>query len=172
MAIREQSLRDLGLEKYIKNEDWHHDLMSWQMLGMLIGGIVFGVFGDKMGRVATLFGSILTYSIANIMNAFVDTFIFYAMWRFIAGFGLAGELGGCISLVTETLSPERRGYGTTIVAGIGLMGAVDGGLLAEVVSWRMNFIIGGVLGLCLLIMRVSVKESGMFNKAKGQDAEI
>lgn len=169
MAIREQSLRDLGLEDLIKNGDWYHDLMSWQMFGMLIGGIVFGIFGDRMGRLTTLFGSILLYSIANLANSFVDTFVPYAIWRFVAGFGLAGELGGCISLVSETLSKERRGYGTTLVATIGVFGAVVGGLLAEVVSWRTNLRIGGGLGLCLLIMRVSVRESGMYNRAKEQD---
>lgn len=136
------------------------------MFGMVIGGIVFGSFGDKMGRLATLFGSILTYSIANLANSFVDNFWPYAFWRLIAGFGLAGELGGCISLVSETLSAERRGYGTTLVAAVGVFGAVFGGLLAEVVSWRNNLRIGGILGLLLLIMRVSVRESGMYNKAK------
>jgi MFS family permease len=107
MAVREQSLRDIGLEHLIKNGDWYHDLMSWQMTGMLLGGILFGIFGDRMGRLATLFGSILLYSVANIANSFVDNFAPYAIWRFIAGIGLAGELGGCISLVSETLSRER-----------------------------------------------------------------
>ena len=169
MAIREQSLRDIGLKDLIRNGEWYHDLMSWQMTGMIIGGVVFGIFGDKMGRLNTLFGSILVYSIANIANSFVDTFVPYAIWRFVAGFGLAGELGGCISLVSETLSRERRGYGTTLVATIGVFGAVVGGILAEVVSWRNNLRIGGVLGLILLIMRISVKESKMFNKAKEAD---
>ena len=169
MAVREQSLKDIGLEYLIKNGDWYHDLMSWQMTGMLIGGIFFGVFGDRMGRLATLFGSILLYSIANIANSFIDSFWPYAIWRFIAGLGLAGELGGCISLVSEILSKECRGYGTTLVATIGVSGAVIGGILAEVVSWRTNYIIGGCLGLCLLIMRISVKESGMFHNARATD---
>ncbi|TNV78767.1 hypothetical protein FGO68_gene16149 [Halteria grandinella] len=166
MAIREQSLRDLGLEDLIRNGEWYHDLMSWQMVGMIIGGIVFGVFGDKMGRLATLFGSILIYSIANVANSFVDTFWPYAIWRLIAGFGLSGELGGCISLVAETLSKERRGFGTTLVAAVGVFGAVVGALLAEVVTWRTNLRIGGGLGFILLIMRISVSESGMFHRAK------
>jgi len=166
MAIREQSLRDIGLGDLIKHGEWYHDLMSWQMVGMIIGGVVFGVFGDRMGRLATLFGSILLYSVANLANSFVDTFVPYAIWRFIAGFGLAGELGGCLTLVSETLSKERRGYGTTMVATIGVFGAVVGGLLAEVVSWRNNLRIGGVLGLVLLVMRVSVRESKMFNRTK------
>ena len=166
MAIREQSLRDIGLGYLIKNGEWYHDLMSWQMTGMIIGGVVFGVFGDRMGRLATLFGSILLYSVANLANSFVDNFAPYAFWRFVAGFGLAGELGGCLTLVSETLSKERRGYGTTLVATIGVFGAVVGGLLAEVVTWRTNLRIGGILGLVLLIMRVSVRESRMFNRTK------
>ncbi len=166
MNVREQSLNELGLGYIIKNGDWYHDLLSWQMTGMLLGGIFFGIFGDRMGRKATLFGSILLYSIANLANSFVDSFAPYAFWRFIAGVGLAGELGGCIALVTETLSAERRGYGTAAVATIGLFGAVVGGLLAEVVTWRTNYRIGGGMGLCLLILRSGVKESKMFTKAK------
>jgi MFS transporter, putative metabolite:H+ symporter len=166
MAVREQSLRDLGLEHLIKGGDWYHDLMSWQMTGMLIGGIMFGIFGDRMGRLASLFGSILLYSIANLANSFIESFGAYAVWRFIAGVGLAGELGGCISLVTETLSKERRGYGTAFVATIGLFGAVVGGILAEIVTWRTNYRIGGGLGLALLAMRIGVRESGMYNNAK------
>jgi MFS transporter, putative metabolite:H+ symporter len=166
MNVREQSLKDIGLEYIIKNGDWYHDLMSWQMTGMLLGGIFFGIFGDKMGRKATLFGSILLYSVANLANSFIDSFGPYAFWRFIAGVGLAGELGGCISLVTETLSKERRGYGTALVATIGVFGAVVGGLLAEIVMWRTNYRIGGGLGLCLLILRSNVKESKMFSDTK------
>jgi len=170
MTVREQSLRDLGLGHLIKGGQWYHDLMSWQMAGMLLGGIFFGILGDKMGRLATLFGSILLYSVANIANGFVDTFEAYAAWRFIAGIGLAGELGGCIALVSESLSKERRGYGTALVATVGVFGAVVAGLMAEVVTWRTNFFIGGGLGLALLAMRVGVSESGMFNQAKAEQA--
>ena len=170
MNVREQSLKDIGLEYIIRNGDWYHDLMSWQMTGMLLGGIFFGIFGDRMGRKATLFGSILMYSIANIANSLIDSFFPYAIWRFIAGVGLAGELGGCIALVTETLSAERRGYGTAVVATIGVFGAVVGGLLAEIVTWRTNYRIGGAMGICLLILRSGVQESKMFNKAKESDS--
>ena len=136
--------------------------MSWQMTGMIIGGVVFGVFGDRMGRLTTLFGSILIYSVANIANSFVHSFWPYAIWRFVAGFGLSGELGGCIALVSETLSKERRGYGTAMVTTIGIFGAVVGGIMAEVVSWRANYQIGGAMGLALLLMRIGVQESGMY----------
>ena len=108
MTVREQSLKDLGLGHLITGGQWYHDLMSWQMAGMLLGGIFFGILGDRMGRLTTLFGSILLYSLANIANGFVNSFEAYATWRFIAGIGLAGELGGCIALVSESLSKERR----------------------------------------------------------------
>jgi MFS transporter, putative metabolite:H+ symporter len=127
LNVREQSLRDLNLSHIIKGGEWYEDLMSWQMTGMILGGVVFGIFGDKMGRLTTLFGSILIYSVANIANSFVNGFWGYAVWRFIAGFGLSGELGGCITLVSETLSKERRGYGTALVTTIGILGAVAGG---------------------------------------------
>ncbi|MEY3949705.1 MAG: hypothetical protein RJB43_1060 [Verrucomicrobiota bacterium] len=166
MTVREQSLKDLGLGHLITGGQWYHDLMSWQMAGMLLGGIFFGILGDRMGRLTTLFGSILLYSLANIANGFVNSFEAYATWRFIAGIGLAGELGGCIALVSESLSKERRGYGTALVATVGVFGAVVAGLMAEVVTWRTNFFIGGGLGLALLAMRVGVRESGMFNHAK------
>jgi len=144
--------------------------MSWQMTGMIIGGIVFGVFGDRLGRLTTLFGSILIYSVANIANSFIDTFAAYAFWRFVAGFGLAGELGGCISLISETLSKERRGYGTALITAIGILGPVFGGIMAYVVSWRANFQIGGAMGLILLLMRIGVHESKMYHAAKEADS--
>ena len=170
MTVREQSLKDLGLGHLITGGQWYHDLMSWQMAGMLLGGIFFGILGDRMGRLTTLFGSILLYSLANIANGFVNSFEAYATWRFIAGIGLAGELGGCIALVSESLSKERRGYGTALVATVGVFGAVVAGLMAEVVTWRTNFFIGGGLGLALLAMRVGVRESGMFNQAKESES--
>ncbi|MFZ9201054.1 MAG: MFS transporter [Opitutales bacterium] len=166
MTVRVQSLRDLGLEHLIKGGAWYQDLLSWQMAGMLIGGILFGVLGDRLGRLATLFGSILLYSLANLANAYVNSFESYAALRLISGIGLAGELGGCIALVSETLSRERRGYGTALVAAVGVLGAVAAGLMAEVVHWRTNYIIGGVLGLSLLALRVGVRESVLFEKGR------
>jgi putative MFS transporter len=136
------------------------------MLGMLIGGIAFGILGDRLGRVALLFSSILLYSVANIANGFVHSVEAYAVWRFIAGFGLAGELGGGITLVSEVLSKEARGYGTMIVATVGVFGAVVGGLVAGLVHWRTAYFIGGGLGLLLLILRMSVAESGMFRQLR------
>src|ERR1035438_4846410 len=137
-------------------------LLNLQMLGMLAGGIFFGILGDRVGRVALLFGSILLYSVANIANGFVHSIEAYAVWRFIAGFGLAGELGGGITLVTEVLPQKLRGYGTTVIATVGVFGAVIGGLVAGHVHWRTAYFIGGGLGLLLLVLRVGVVESGMF----------
>jgi MFS transporter, putative metabolite:H+ symporter len=148
-------------------------LLNLQMIGMLAGGIFFGILGDRVGRVALLFGSILLYSVANIANGFVQSSIeAYALWRFIAGFGLAGELGGGITLVTEVLPKELRGYGTTVVSTVGVFGAVIGGLVAQKVNWHMAYFIGGGLGLVLLVLRLSVAESHMFRKIKTGPADI
>lgn len=142
------------------------NLLNTQMIGMLVGGIVWGILGDKKGRLSVLFGTILLYSLANIANGFVQTINQYYVWRFIAGLGLAGELGIGITLVAEVMSKENRGYGTTIVSGIGIFGAVAGFLVADLFDWRMAYFVGGGLGLLLLVMRVSVFESGMYSKLK------
>ena len=148
-------------------------LLNTQMLGMLLGGIFFGILGDRLGRVALLFGSILLYSVANIANGMVHTSIdAYVVWRFIAGFGLAGELGGGITLVTEVLPRELRGYGTTLISTVGVFGAVIGGLVAQKVDWHTAYFIGGGLGLVLLVLRMSVAESGMFRHRGARSSMI
>lgn len=143
-------------------------LINAQMVGLLIGGILWGIMGDKRGRLSVLFGSILLYSLANIANGFVTTVDQYAFLRFIAGIGLAGELGAGITLVSEVLPTRLRGYGTTIVASVGLFGAVAANLVAHIVkdNWQVAYFIGGGLGLALLITRISVLESGIFLKVK------
>lgn len=163
--LRVPSLKDMGFSGDLLVS---HGilLLNLQMFGMLVGGIFFGILGDRMGRVALLFGSILLYSIANIANGFVHSIEAYAVWRFVAGFGLAGELGGGITLVTEVLPKELRGYGTTIVSTVGVFGAVIGGLVAQKVDWRTAYFIGGGLGVGLLVLRMSVAESGMFQQLK------
>jgi MFS family permease len=144
-------------------------LLNWQMGGMLIGGIFWGILGDKKGRLSVLFGSIILYSLANIANGFVQMVSQYAALRFISGFGLAGELGAGITLVSETLSKEKRGIGTMIVATVGVFGAVVAGFMSGVISnWRISFFIGGGMGLGLLMLRIGVFESGMFIKTKEQ----
>jgi putative MFS transporter len=142
------------------------ELINVQMAGMLLGGILWGIIGDKKGRLTVLFGSILLYSIANIANGFVTTVDQYALLRFIAGIGLAGELGAGITLVAEILPKEIRGYGTSIVASVGVLGAVLAYLVADTFDWKAAYMIGGVLGLALLVLRFNVFESGMFSHVK------
>lgn len=141
-------------------------LLQVQMTGLLVGGLIWGIMGDKRGRLSVLFGSILLYSLANIANGFVTTVDQYAVLRFIAGIGLAGELGAGITLVSESLPPRLRGYGTTLVAAVGLLGAVLANFIAKHFDWQIAYFIGGGLGLLLLIARVSVFESGIFLKVK------
>jgi MFS family permease len=164
-VIRVPSLTSLGLggEELLESGV---RLLNMQMAGMLVGGIAWGIMGDRRGRLSVLFGSILLYSIANIANAFVHDVSTYAALRFIAGVGLAGELGAGITLVSEILPKEVRGYGTTIVASVGVMGAVVAVLVGDMFDWRIAYIIGGCLGLALLILRIGVFESGLFEDVK------
>jgi len=163
--VRIPSLKDLGLsgDDILKNGVW---LLNLQMAGLLVGGIVWGILGDKKGRLSVLFGSILIYSLANIANGFAGSLGMYAVLRFIAGFGLAGELGAGITLVTEILPSRIRGYGTTLVATLGLLGALLAYLVSFLFSWRVSYIIGGCLGLLLMISRIRVFESGIFTQLK------
>lgn len=143
-------------------------LLNMQMAGMLTGGLLWGILGDKRGRLSVLFGSIFLYSIANIGNGFVNTVGTYAVLRFIAGIGLAGELGAGITLVSEVLPKEVRGYGTTVVATVGILGAVAASLIGDAFNWRTAFYVGGAMGLVLLVLRIGVVESGMFDQVRRQ----
>lgn len=162
--VRIDSLSDLGLtgDQLLENGV---ALLNLQMAGLLVGGLFWGILGDKRGRLSVLFGSILIYSLANIANGFVQTFEQYALMRFIAGVGLAGELGAGITLVSEILPKKIRGYGTTLVATMGVMGAILAYVIAETFEWRASYWIGGGLGLVLLFMRIRVFESGLFKKS-------
>jgi putative MFS transporter len=163
--VRVPSLKSLGLSG-TELTDTGIMLLNVQMIGMLIGGVLWGMLGDKKGRLSVLFGSIFLYSMANIANGFVHSVNEYAIWRFIAGLGLAGELGAGITLVAELMPKEKRGYATTIVASVGVSGAVVAYFIAQQFEWRTSFFIGGGLGLLLLLLRVGVAESGMFNQSK------
>jgi MFS family permease len=143
-------------------------ILNWQMTGLLIGGILWGVLGDKKGRLSVLFGSIITYSLANIACGFVQDAETYKILRFIAGVGLAGELGAGITLVSEILPKELRAIGTSLVAGIGLLGAVVAYFTVEFFDWRNAYFIGGGLGIALLLLRIGVFESGIFESVKQQ----
>jgi MFS family permease len=163
--IRVQSLLDLG----VAEADLlavGADLIAWQMGGMLVGGVLWGILGDRRGRLSVLFGSIAMYSIANIANGLVDTVEAYAVWRFIAGVGLAGELGAGVTLVSEVMSKEARGYGAMIISAVGIMGAVVGALVGDLFSWRIAYFVGGGMGIALLVLRIGVAESGMFQQVR------
>lgn len=163
--VRKPSLISLGVpddQLFVQGEF----LLQVQMAGLLIGGLIWGIMGDKRGRLSVLFGSILLYSLANIANGFVTTVDQYALLRFIAGVGLAGELGAGITLVAEVLPTRLRGYGTTLVASVGLMGAILANIVAKKYDWQIAYFIGGGLGLLLLIARVSIFESGIFLQVK------
>ena len=168
--IRVASLRDLGLtEDAIRIEG--ESILQWQMVGLMIGGVVAGIMGDKKGRLSVLFGSIVLYSLANIANGFVETVEQYKWIRFVAGLGLAGELGVGITLVSEITKKESRGLATSLVAGIGLTGAVVAFIMKENFDWRTCYFIGGGLGMLLLVLRISVYESGMFNAVKKTEVQ-
>lgn len=175
--IKIESLNSLGIPLEKENV-----LFRWQMTGMLLGGLLWGIYGDKRGRVSVLFGSILMYSIANVANAFATDIVSYSIWRFIAGVGLAGELGAAITLVSESMSQKKRGIGTMLVVTVGAMGAVfaftvsnSGSVLSpffekisgkSLQNWQTSYIMGGVLGLLLLILRAGTFESSMFHNLK------
>ncbi|MCS7027727.1 MAG: MFS transporter [Bacteroidia bacterium] len=170
--VRLPSLQAIGITDPKDLERIGLFLLNMQMGGMLIGGIVWGILGDKKGRLSVLFGSIMMYSIANILNGMVADFPayhleMYAVMRFISGVGLAGELGAGITLVAEMMSKEKRGYGTMIVVSMGAMGAVAAGLVYQYFQdWKLSYFVGGVLGLVLLLLRIGVSESGMFQQIK------
>lgn len=163
--VRVPSLKSLGVQGdqlLVAGER----LLNMQMTGMLIGGLLWGVLGDRRGRLSVLFGSIFMYSAANIANAWVQSVEVYAWLRFIAGVGLAGELGAGITLVSEIMPKETRGYGTTIVAATGILGAVVAALVGDAFDWRVSYIVGGVMGFALLALRIGVYESGMFESVR------
>lgn len=172
--IKKESLDALSID-FLTNETV---LFRWQMAGMLLGGLFWGIYGDKKGRVSVLFGSILIYSVANIANAFVTSLEAYKMWRFIAGLGLAGELGAAITLVSELMPIKKRGIGTMIIVTFGALGAVAAFFVSDqgewighiiesiidkpVANWQVAYIVGGLMGLVLLLLRAGTFESDMF----------
>ena len=146
-------------------------LLNMQLVGLLIGGVLWGILGDKRGRLSVLFGSILLYSLANIANGMVTSLPQYALLRFIAGIGLAGELGAGITLVAEILPKHLRSYGSILVATMGVLGAILAYFVADLFAWRMSYYVGGGLGLLLLILRFNVFESGLFKNLSTKNIE-
>lgn len=167
---RIESLRSFNLTpEQITSEG--EAIIMWQMAGLLIGGIIWGIMGDKRGRLSVLFGSIILYSLANIANGFVENTWQFRIVRFIAGLGLAGELGAGITLVSELIAKNKRGIATSMVAGVGLTGAVVAFIMKQNFDWRTCYFIGGGMGLGLLLLRISVFESGMFHEVKKMDVQ-
>ena len=164
-VVRRTSLLELGVAEAALQVEGER-LVNFQMTGLLVGGVLWGILGDKRGRLSVLFGSIVTYSLANILNGLVHDLDTYAALRFVAGVGLAGELGAGITLVAEILRREGRGWGTTIVATVGICGGVVAALVGAEVHWRTAYFIGGGLGLALLGLRLGVRESAMFATVK------
>jgi len=171
--VRKPSLIGLGvLDEKIPLLIASTKVINWQMTGLLIGGILWGVMGDKKGRLSVLFGSTILYSVANFATGYVQTVEQYAWARFIGGIGLAGELGAGITLVSELLPRSKRGLGTSLVAGVGLLGAVFAYFIFKATDdWRLCYKIGGVLGVCLLMLRVSVSESLMYSNIKSANVQ-
>lgn len=171
--VSKQSIRGLGITDPALVDKYDYTLFLWQMTGMLVGGLFWGIIGDTKGRKNILFGSILIYSLANLANAFVTDMTTYSMVRFVAGLGLAGELGAAITLVSEIMHKEKRGYGTMIIVTMGALGAVAAALISKMKlelfglqNWQIMYIIGGSLGLLLLALRMGTFESGMFDDVK------
>ena len=169
--VRVKSLNGIGITEAAAVTNQGLYLLNMQMGGMLLGGILWGILGDKRGRLSVLFGSILLYSLANLANGFVTNIDQYGWLRLIAGIGLAGELGAGITLVAESLPKEKRGYGTMIVASVGVSGAMVAYWVGDTFGWRNAYFIGGGLGLALLLLRAGVFESGMFEETKRTDVK-
>jgi MFS transporter, putative metabolite:H+ symporter len=167
---RVPSLKELGLTG-IELSNQGEFLLAIQMAGMMVGGILTGIIGDKKGRKTVLFGSILLYSLSNIANAFVENTTSYAIIRFLAGVGLAGELGAGITIVSESMTIKNRGYGTILVATLGALGAVTAGLIGNIIPWRIAFFIAGCMGLMLLLLRMKVSEPIMFREQQQLEKE-
>jgi MFS transporter, putative metabolite:H+ symporter len=173
--IKKESLFALGYDE-VTYKAYEILLFNYQMTGMVIGGIIWGILGDKRGRVIVLFGSILMYSLANIANAFVTNIEMYKVLRLVAGIGLAGELGAGVTLISETMEKGKRGLGTMIIVTFGALGGVFAklvgnkcGFLNDIFhtsfqNWQIAYIVGGVMGLVLLVMRTSSLESTMYEK--------
>ena len=167
--VRVQSFKDINIPEAAMRTGGEY-VLNMQMGGLLLGGIIWGIIGDKYGRVKVLFGSILLYSFANIANAFVHDIDTYAVIRFIAGLGLAGELGAGITLVSESMHKDKRGYGTMMVAGIGVLGAIAAFFVATHFDWRHAYVVGGVIGLLLLALRAGTFESGLYKSVANKNA--
>ena len=166
--VRIQSFNDIGIPETEMRKGGEY-VLNMQMGGLLLGGVIWGIIGDKFGRIKVLFGSILLYSFANMANAYVNNINSYALVRFVAGIGLAGELGAGITLVSESMDKNKRGYGTMIVAVVGVIGAVVAFYIAEHFDWRNAYLVGGGIGILLLALRIGTFESGLYKNTAAKN---
>ena len=169
--VRKPSLESFHLspDQVLSQGEW---IISLQMFGLMIGGFFWGVMGDKKGRLSVLFGSIVLYSLATIANGMAQNVFQYSVTRFIAGLGLAGELGASITLVCEMLPKEKRGIASSVIASVGVMGAITAFIVYKIFNdWRICYYIGGVMGLLLLFLRMGVFESSMYSELEGADVQ-
>lgn len=169
-VVRVASLKGIGITSPEEILQKGIELYNIQMLGMMVGGLFWGVLADKKGRLSIMLASILMYSLGNIANAFVSTYEAYAICRFLTGVGLAGELGAAVTLVAESLPPELRGLGTTIIATMGLLGSVAAAFFSKFVSWQTAYFVGGAMGILLLLARIKTSESELFNKLENKSS--
>ena len=169
-VVRQASLLSMGVpeSELLSKGIW---LLNLQMVGMLTGGFLWGILGDKKGRITVLFGSILLYSLATFACAYAQTYELYLLLRFIAGVGLAGELGAAITLTTEILPQKYRGIGPAVIASFGMLGAIFGSLIGGNFSWEFTYQLGGIMGFVLLFLRLGLLESGFYNRLKDMTAE-
>ena len=167
-VVRTNSLADLSVDQNsILNVGLN--LLNWMLIGMMTGGIVWGILGDKKGRLSVLFGSIFIYSVANFLNGYITSVEQYRILRFMSGFGLAGELGAGVTLISEMMKPEKRGYGIMLVTAVGMFGAAFAAYIGQHYDWKFAYKLGGVMGFVLLLLRISVKESPVFKKALAKE---
>lgn len=161
LVTRQKVLTDFGFSGSQLMETGLY-MVNLQFAGLLVGGVIFGVLGDKIGRKQSLLGSILLYSIATLASGMTHNIDVFAALRFIAGIGIAGEVGVGVTMVSETMDKNRRGLGVTAFIGVGLLGVVAAALMSELLHWRTCYIIGGLAGLLLLVTRIWVMEPQMF----------
>jgi len=167
-VVRSNSLITLGVDQgNILNVGLN--LLNWLLIGMMSGGIVWGILGDKKGRLSVLFGSIIIYSVANFLNGYITSVEQYRILRFMSGFGLAGELGAGVTLISEIMKPEKRGYGIMLVTAVGMFGAAFAAYIGQNYEWRFAYKMGGLMGFVLLFLRISVRERPVFKRALAKE---
>lgn len=136
-------------------------------LGMLVGGIFFGLMADRFGRVKVFSYTVLLFSIASVLMYFASNIYLVYLFRFIAGIGAGGEYGACMALLSESISKKHLGIATSI-AGVGAqVGAALAAILASFIiptlGWEMLYVIGVLPIFMVLYIRRDLKEPEAFH---------